>query len=358
MKDILREARPELQEALEQLELQRQELKSTKKTEDTQAIGAAFGCLSPVIVMVVLPILKIDLAEYSNLILWAGLILGGVLIMVTRNTHKKYKKQKSKFRLDFKQNVFKVLLKYLAPNTLYFPDKTFRKTVFKESKLFNYKGSLTIEGDDFFEGKLNNKSFLLGEILATATTTYRDSEGTHTQIKTVFNGILLRAELPLHIDGFLVIEPRNLAAGLKRKIGYFIGVDSREEFTNLSSNKYFNENFRVFASSRKLEEPLSVQLVALIELLCDLKETLNYPIQVSLNQKYVSIAIEAPIEKNFFSVKLNQPLDKMLVWEESKHSSLVLDAGTRESDTQLEGLLEETAFYLDLVDRITKLNLE
>ncbi|MCP4438296.1 MAG: hypothetical protein GY810_05065 [Aureispira sp.] len=48
MEDLLKKARPELQEILEELEVQRQKLENTKKKRGKQGGGVFFGCLLPI----------------------------------------------------------------------------------------------------------------------------------------------------------------------------------------------------------------------------------------------------------------------------------------------------------------------
>ncbi|MCP4438295.1 MAG: DUF3137 domain-containing protein [Aureispira sp.] len=249
----------------------------------------------------------LSIKDYTGILIASGILFFLVFLVVISETAKKYKQLKSEFRIEFKQKVFRVLLKYLAPNTEYWSDKVIDRGTLKNSKLVGTKYHKR-EGEDYFEGKMNGRAYEFCELkLFKSSSSNKDL--------AFFEGIFMKIEYPSPYKGPILLRLDSQKNSHRKTVGY-----------------------------KKL-----------IECLEQMARKVIYPLNASLDGGYLYITISAPSTKNFFSVRLDQPLDEMLIWEETEQTLSVLDAGARVTDTQLEDLLEEVALYLDFVDKLTQI---
>ncbi len=218
-------------------------------------------------------------------------VLGIVVIVVSMNITKKYKKA-------YKDIVISPLIKAINPNLSYYKDSCIAKEKFMASKIFlTHPDRYT--GEDYVAGMVNKTMIEFSELNAQYRST--DSKG-RTQYHTFFKGLFLIADFNKDFKGRTVVLPDSgeKTFGFLAKIFQKMNL-MRDQLVYMEDPE-FEKNFKVYSNDQV--EARYLLSPDFMKRCVELKQKFNKKIYFSFLNSQVCLAIYT--DYDYFNPKMNQ----------------------------------------------------
>ena len=185
------------------------------------------------------------LAETYVIIFYIAVVailgLGYYFFFVVRKQYKEY-------RLYFKQNVVREIVRMINPSWQYNSEGRISESDYDRSQLFNTRLD-RYEGDDLVEGQIEKTDFIFSELHTQYKTTKTNSDGkTETEWHTVFKGLFAHADFNKQIKGRTFVLPEH-ASKQFNKFGMSVNDGGKTELVKLE-NPEFEKIFKVYGTDQ------------------------------------------------------------------------------------------------------------
>jgi len=158
------------------------------------------------------------------------------------------KKQYKEYRIYFKQNVVKEIVRMINPSWQYSSEGRVTESDYDRSQLFNTRLD-SYEGDDLVKGQIEKTDFIFSELHTQYKTTKTDSDGkTETEWHTVFKGLFAHADFNKEIKGRTFVLPEH-ASKQFNKFGMSKSDGGKTELVKLE-NPEFEKIFKVYGTDQ------------------------------------------------------------------------------------------------------------
>jgi hypothetical protein len=203
------------------------------------------------VTLIVLPF--IGLTAFFNLIgesnfsgilffLAIALVITGIVFIF------KNKKSKKAYRLQYKDEVVREIVRAIDPEWSYDPNSCLSQNEYRQSDLFR-RSYDRYKGDDLISGKIEKTDFRCSELHTEYKEITTDSDGKRQERwVTIFKGLFFHSDFNKNILGKTYIEPDN-AERLLGKFGQKLQASSKGKLVKLE-NPEFEKIFAVFSTSQ------------------------------------------------------------------------------------------------------------
>lgn len=230
---------------------------------------------------------------------------GLVAFMLATIAYATYNTRYPKFRYEYKKSVIENILKFLNPETQYFPTKRVSEKSFLESGLFA-KPYTNYIGEDLFTGTYKGVRFICSEIFTEMNTT--DDRGDST-----FSGLLFCASIPVHQQGQTYVWP-----GDDVQLPATLGDEYFERFRPLpevhhilSMNKEFGKLYSVYTNNPTVARAILNEQMQ--QAIVSYQKQIRKEIRISFvsGKCYVSISTE----EDMFEPSIQNPGSRKIIKE-------------------------------------------
>lgn len=276
------DSQPALNSVLQELELVRLKIKSTRVKAITWiALCALYTIIAFIIVLAVI---------WAYLPGIAALIYGVYLYSSTTASFSQYKN-------DFKRRVIGTALKSINESLAIEPNSGMSRSEFVSSQLFSQNPD-RYSSEDQVSGKADKTSFYFSEVHAEYKTVSTDSKGRRQESwHEILKGIIFVADFNKDFKGFTIVRPKSIGNQItawisKAMPGIFSSGNTLVTLENVAFNTLFTTHSTDQIEARYILTP------ALMDKLCSLNDKCRYTISVSFVKSTLYIAF--PLDHNYF----------------------------------------------------------
>ena len=213
------------------------------------------------------------LFQYLIISAICGLLLVPSITLIYLNKIQPYEKA---FLAAYKQKVIGSLAAHISPNIYYNANARISDDSFNHSNFFHSEMYFGISGSDCFKGEVENNCHFEFSTISLLDAISQD--------EIYLEGFLFALKTPQHnTSDFIAILSQKLAAQLRPK------SVSRIRF---SSHIGFDNEFRVYAKNE--EEATTVLSSEVINMIYNLQQEWNAPLNISMYEDMIYIAVETP----------------------------------------------------------------
>jgi hypothetical protein len=283
---------PALQNTLDELEIQRKKILSSK-IQGWCLIGV--GLIGLFVVLSFDPIF--------------GIITGAVFLIPGAFILYKISDAEAEYKYRFKQEIIAKVLQSISHKLTYDPKSGIYESEFIATQLFSQEPD-SYKTEDLVSGQIEKTAFFFAEVHAQYKTETPTKNGTRTEWHDIFKGILFAADFNKNFKGVTIVRPKDIGSSIGAWFSKNIYAFGDKNVIELE-NEYFSKNFVTYSNDQI--EARYILTPALMEKIGALNERSAYCVSLSFINSNMYIAF--PLDKNYFEAPIFKSLLKPDVLE-------------------------------------------